>query len=270
MISRKSLIFGLILIAVGLVLILDQLDIIWFDFEDFLRVIFPTALIILGLWLILRKKRPRGDIHVSVVGDDGSTHKASFSGSTHSASFSTSTAPPPPPPPSGAEASASASSSFADADSATDDAPKSESADSQGPRLSQQPEFTNDTGGNKIRYSKSLGDMFVNFDGVNLTNVEISMGVGDLEAKLTGGVLSQGLNRLVVSGFVGDIRVFVPRDMAYQVHCSNTIGDIDLAGRHASGFGNNVEGQSDNYGQADSKLYIAVNSFIGDIRVYEL
>jgi len=120
----------------------------------------------------------------------------------------------------------------------------------------------------RIRYSKGLGDLNIDCHNINLQNIEVSSGLGDVEIKLHGGILADGLNRLIISGFIGDIKILVPKDMAVFVHCSNFIGDIKALGRETSGFGNNFDAQTINYNDAAKKLYIAVNSFIGDIKVF--
>ena len=119
-----------------------------------------------------------------------------------------------------------------------------------------------------VKYSKLLGDLFVDCANINLQNVEISMGIGDVEIKLHGGRLASGLNRMINSGFIGDIRVFIPQDMPFHLHCSNFIGDIDAAGQHTGGLSNTIESQSADYDTAQSKLYIAANNFIGDIKLF--
>jgi lia operon protein LiaF len=122
--------------------------------------------------------------------------------------------------------------------------------------------------GGGLKFSKALGDLLIDCNGQDLKNVEVSFGIGDLEIRLQGGRLASGLNRMVVSGFIGDIRIYIPRDMPYLTHCSCSIGDIDLAGRRTSGFGNCIDSQSEDYDTAEAKLYLAVNNFIGDLRVY--
>lgn len=129
---------------------------------------------------------------------------------------------------------------------------------------SQKPDQDSDTG---FRYSKLLGNMSIDSQGKSLESIEISGGIGDLEMRLTGGILVDGLNRIIISSFIGDSRIYIPRDMEYRVHCSNFIGDIDVGDQRESGFGNNLESCSANYPTADKKLYIAVNTFIGDIKV---
>ena len=124
--------------------------------------------------------------------------------------------------------------------------------------------------GNKLKFSKILGDMYINFSNQPLENIDISCGIGDLEIKTEGGKLSQGLNRIIISGFIGDIRIFIPKTMPNFVQCSNFIGDIDMSGRRSEGFNNNIEHCSDDYNSAESKLFIQVNSFIGDVRIYHV
>jgi lia operon protein LiaF len=135
------------------------------------------------------------------------------------------------------------------------------------PRVSQAPET--DMSG-RLRYSKLLGDMYINLDGRGIESVEVSAGIGDVEIKLHGVQLSEGLNRMVISGFIGDVRVFVPMDQAFCANCSNFIGDIELTDRRTSGFGNNIDFQTDDYPTAERKLYIAAHNFIGDIRVHKV
>jgi len=120
----------------------------------------------------------------------------------------------------------------------------------------------------KTRYSKFIGDMYVDCSGVDLQNIEVSSFIGDVEIKLHGGQLAQGLNRMIVSGFIGDVRILVPDGMAVFTQSSNFIGDIEMMGRRSSGFGNSLGAQTRNYSEAESKLYVASNHFIGDVRVY--
>ena len=120
----------------------------------------------------------------------------------------------------------------------------------------------------KIKFSKLLGDMVIDLRDQPVQNVEVSMGVGDLEIRLHGAKLQGGLSRMIVSNFLGDIRILVPVGMAVFAHCSNFIGDIEVLGRRSSGFGNNLDAQSGDYAAAETRLYIAANLFIGDIRIY--
>jgi lia operon protein LiaF len=85
-----------------------------------------------------------------------------------------------------------------------------------------------------------------------------------------GGILTNGLNRLIVSGFLGDIRVMVPPDLALMAHVTSTGGDVEVLGRRNSGFGNNLDSQTVNYQTADKKLFIAINTFLGDVKIIQV
>jgi lia operon protein LiaF len=137
--------------------------------------------------------------------------------------------------------------------------------DHQANRTSQQPAYA--TMG-KRKYEKFFGDVFIDCNGVELQHMEVSVFTGDVEIKLHGAILAPGLNRMIISGFIGDVRILVPPDMAVFTQASNFIGDSDLMGRRSSGFGSTLDAQTANYGAAERKLYIASNFFIGDIKVY--
>jgi len=243
--NKSTAVIGGFLIFFGLFFLLRSLDLIWFDFGDVIRVMFPLALISAGIWLIGRHKKKtefKAGIHFHETPSAGSVEKPQTESSDPSnlareQAETGGTAEPPPPPP-GSEDSAKRSPAG-------------------------QP-------GGKLRFNKLLGDMFIDCEGYNLNNVEISAGVGDVEIKVSGGKLSRGLNRMIVSGFIGDIRFFLPKDISFFSHCSNFIGDIEVGGKRASGFGNTVEHRTPDYDKAESKLYIAANNFIGDIKIYQV
>jgi hypothetical protein len=208
-----------------------------------MRNLIPFALIALGIFLIVRRKQQHDRMEA------------------HSRHYGSPPGPSPPPSPpfttpsSTAEDPAQAQASFASATTDTGDRQGSSTEDQTA------------TAAGKIRYSKGLGDMTIDCNGMLLHNVEVSSGLGDVELRLHGGQLRPGLNRVVISGFVGDIKVLAPRNMELFAHCSNFIGDIDVLGRRASGFNNNMDAHTPQYNSAEMKVYIAANSLLGDIRI---
>jgi lia operon protein LiaF len=225
--SKSKIIFGLLLVIIGMLILGNNLELFYVSVEDFFRVAAPLGLILLGLWLIVRRHRVegrRGGERVSVHVHTGSSEYTTY---TEDAASGTAQETPEPPP-------------KADA-------------------------TVNGTG--RARYSKTFGDMYITCEGVNLQNMEVSSFIGDIEINLAGGILQPGLNRMVVSGFIGDLRIIVPRDMEVMAHVSVFGGDVDVLGRRVSGFGNNIDGQTPDYQAAEKKLFIAVNTFLGDMKV---
>lgn len=235
--NARKITFGIVLVLIGLLLLARTLGLV--SSGEMGRMIAAFCLIALGIYLILRRRHKEFIIHVQKSGSDSSP------GRTYTWS-----------------SSGSASSFTSDAGSTTTKNERTFGDDKT--KVSEQPESRTD---GDLRYSKLFGDMFIDAAGVGFENIEISAGIGDLELRLKGARLNASLNRIVISGFIGDVRVYVPRDMAYSATCSNFIGDVEIAGKNATGFGNNISTFSTDYDTAPQKLYIAANSFIGDIRV---
>ncbi len=239
---KSKLIWGIILVAVGILLLGETTGL--FSAEDLFGALIPLAFILIGLWLILRRKT-----------QDSAARFAA----------------PPPPPPFYSQQAATPTSYTAEpkveeqTDTKQDDSHSSRNYEQS--RVAHSPK-TDEPG--KFKYSKTFGDMFIDCTGVNLQNVEVSAGFGDTEIRLHGGVLEDGLNRLIISSFIGDIRIVAPTGMAVFAHCSNFVGDVEVMGKRASGFGNSIDSQTVNYQESTKKLYVACNSFIGDIKVYGL
>ncbi len=226
--------FAFIMVIVGVLLLLRA-----FGIDDLFKFIFPVGIIFLGFWLILKKRNQPShlkdnDIHININTDSDSS---SFNTSNTQSSFT----------------------------STQDTGSQQSETFTESPRFSEQPENTG--ADRRIRYSKVLGDMYIDCKNMSLQSMEISAGIGDVEIKVHGGILSDGLNRMVISGFIGDCRIMIPPGMEMFAHCSNFIGDVEVLGKRASGFGNNIDAQTTNYNTAPKRLYIAANNFIGDIRI---
>ncbi|MEW5795609.1 MAG: cell wall-active antibiotics response protein LiaF [Candidatus Zixiibacteriota bacterium] len=236
--SGQKWIAGAILIVLGVLLLCRTTGLLDFTFGEFLGYLFPLFLIGVGLWLLARRR---------------SQEKVDPTTGTAAEQY-----PYPSPPP----APAVHSQDFRRPES---DRTSRGAAPGKSVRVSATPEQGKI---GKVRYDKFIGDLYVDCSGVSLQNVEVSSFIGDVEVKLHGGQLAPGLNRMIISGFVGDVRVLVPEGMALLAQSSSFIGDIEMMGKRSSGFGNSLDAQTADYSDAPSKMYIASNHFIGDVRIY--
>jgi lia operon protein LiaF len=246
--EKRKVIVGLIFVAIGLLLLARSFDLIDFSFGELMRYFWPLVLIAVGSWMVLRRRGPKIDIEYSTK--SGQSRTWSSSGRQSSAKPTTP----------GLDPAQAVPPNFVHAEARQEES-------SSGPRSSESPSFTSE---GRVKYSKFLGDLFVECDGIDLRNVEVSGGVGDIEIRLRGGKLAPGLNRIVVSSMVGDIRITIPRTIAWFAQASNFVGDVEIGENRTDGFGNQLEGQSADYATAQSKVYIAINSTVGDIRVYSV
>jgi len=244
--SKRTLIIGLILISVGVLMLGATLDLYYITPGEIVRFLIPFFFIVGGLALIVKKRRRE---------------------KSNDPMLEVNIAPPPPEKPRTASsqqftrASAQPRPSYASQSRATNQETSRPEQAAQSPNM-QMP--------GKVKYAKQLGDIYVDLSNIAANNVEVSNIIGDTEISAFGAKLDTGLNRLIVSSFVGDIKIQLPKSLAVFVHCSSFVGDIAVAGRASTGFGNAIDWRSDNYDSSETKLYIAVNNFVGDIRINQL
>ena len=250
--NKSTFVIGGLLIFFGLFFLMDSIGVVVIDIGDLISFMVPFGLIGFGVWLIVRKKDEKSKtISVTIHADSSKNYSSATK--PQETEYSEDSGPAPP------EAGQPVSPT----------PPKSPEKPAESLHDESSDNAQSETSG-RIRFSKMFGGMYIDCKGKNLSNIEISTGVGDLELNLNEGILSKGLNRVIISGFIGDIRIFVSKEMSFFSHCSNFIGDIDLGGQRTSGFGNTLEHDDPGYDQAESKLYVAANSFIGNIKVYRI
>ena len=250
--NKNKATFGVILIIIGIILLARSLNIFYISFHSLIPIIF----IFLGIWIILRKRKQERIYNQNIYTktyDDQST----FTNSSDSFQKQQGT---------DHQEKSQSDSQHSFHDSHTEKGYYSSS------NYDQAGAYQKNSNGQigKLKYSKAFGDLFIDFNNIKIQNVAISIGFGDLELRLHGSVLGEGLNRIVISSFIGDIRILAPKDTAIYMLCSNFIGDIDAFGKHSSGFGNRLDTQTPTYNSATKKLFIATSNFIGDIKIYQI
>ncbi|MFC4775643.1 cell wall-active antibiotics response protein LiaF [Paenibacillus sp. GCM10023252] len=114
-----------------------------------------------------------------------------------------------------------------------------------------------------------IGDIYLGHDYWELKPMNISHFIGDTVLDLTKAQISEGETRVIISSFIGDVKVFVPndRDVGVTVTSSSFIGDVKVLDQQDSGLFKNIQVNSPHYYEADKKIKIIVSTFIGDVRV---
>jgi len=179
--SRK-ITFGLVLVVIGFLLLVRSLGIVYFDFDDFVGTLIPLGLIGLGVWLIIRKKREQDRMAEHINSYAHMSGGASYGGSQR-------------------KTAGDSSSQKAAGGQSSQHSYSFEGKTAQGPSVSRD---------GFQQYKKAIGDLHVDLSGVNMRNVEVSGFAGDIDVITSRGELSEGLNRLIISEFLGDVKVFVP------------------------------------------------------------
>lgn len=114
-----------------------------------------------------------------------------------------------------------------------------------------------------------IGDLHLGRDYWELKPMNINHFIGDTVIDLTKAQIPFGETKLTISAFIGDVKVLVPNesDLSFRVNSSSFLGDIRVFDRHAGGFLRSLNEQLPDYADADRKINLQCNLFIGDIQV---
>ncbi|WIV20488.1 cell wall-active antibiotics response protein LiaF [Paenibacillus polygoni] len=121
----------------------------------------------------------------------------------------------------------------------------------------------------KINKSTFIGDIRLGDDYYELKPTNISQFIGDTVIDLTKAQIPYGETRIHISSFIGDIKVFAPRDMeiGIMVNSNSFIGDMDVLSNSKQGFMSNAVAETPGYREAGKKVRIIISVFIGDVKV---
>jgi lia operon protein LiaF len=122
---------------------------------------------------------------------------------------------------------------------------------------------------NTSNRSSFIGDVHLGQDYWELTPMNISHFIGDTVIDLTKASIPTGETRLNVSAFIGDVKLFVPNDfdVEVRVQASSFMGEMNVLDRRESGMMRSISTQSPHYMDAGKKIHLVVSMFIGDIVV---
>ena len=111
-----------------------------------------------------------------------------------------------------------------------------------------------------------LGD--IRRDGAwKVANEEIGIGVGDVKLDFTQADIPVGETRIRVSGFVGDVDMWVPANIGVAVTSNGFVVDAKIFGQKQGQLLTPLHFTSDNYVGAERKILLETNFFVGDITV---
>lgn len=100
-----------------------------------------------------------------------------------------------------------------------------------------------------------------------VANEELWLGVADVDLDLTQAVIPPGETVIRIYGFVGDVKVYAPRDAGISVRASGFVLDTELFGHDYEGILNPIEAASEGYAQAERRVRIEMSCFVADLKV---
>ncbi|MEF3352064.1 cell wall-active antibiotics response protein LiaF [Paenibacillus sp. GYB006] len=248
----KSYIGGLILLVLGAHFLSNNLGYSYFSFRDLFRYAVPMALIGGGLYVLLSPRR-RDRKHDQRTKEDEE--------------YKVPPAPPVEPSPLYSDFDKQFEQKFGSTVK-DDDNKKYEQARQQNHYGNNNYKDVNFHDA-KINKSTFIGDIRLGDDYYELKPTNISQFIGDTVIDLTKAQIPYGETRIHISSFIGDIKVFAPRDMeiGIMVNSNSFIGDMDVLSNSKQGFMSNAVAETPGYREAGKKVRIIISVFIGDVKV---
>jgi hypothetical protein len=93
--------------------------------------------------------------------------------------------------------------------------------------------------------------------------------VGDVDLDLRGADWSQPEIVYRVSGFVGDVNLWLPEDAGVSLASQALVSDVDFLGRSTDYFLRPARLTSDGFQEASRKVRVEASFFVSDINVYQ-
>jgi lia operon protein LiaF len=126
--------------------------------------------------------------------------------------------------------------------------------------------------GNVQHKSGFIGDVVLGRDYWDLQPLAISHFIGDTLIDLTKATIPYGETKIVVSTFIGDVKMLVPADLDVEVAvtASSFVGDMHVLDRHESGMFRNLQTETPYYRESERKIKLVVSAFIGDVFVQKV
>ena len=96
---------------------------------------------------------------------------------------------------------------------------------------------------------------------------EIWWFVGDTRLDFSEAVFPGGESIIKIFGFVNEVKILIPEDVGMKMASSAFLNDYHGIDRQEERFFGVVDYQTENYGSAEKKVTIQINSFVGNVHV---
>jgi len=122
----------------------------------------------------------------------------------------------------------------------------------------------------KVYKSSIIGDLTMGKEISDIDELHLWHGIGDIDIDLSKAILSDGEIQISVAGWIGDVDIFVPKELPVQIITSVSIGESQIFDQLEGGLKKNSYYKSFGYDEAYRKVLIKIDLKIGDVRIKEV
>lgn len=115
-----------------------------------------------------------------------------------------------------------------------------------------------------------IGDHSFNEDNWKVEPMNLWNGVGDYKFDFTRAFIPDLDTPITVRGWVGDVKMLVPKHVPFRIDAKVKTGDIRVAGHKADGMHRSLQFETEDYSSATRRLTINIDLGVGSIRVEQV
>lgn len=122
----------------------------------------------------------------------------------------------------------------------------------------------------RVYKSSIIGDLTMGKEISDIDELHLWNGIGDIDIDLSKAILSEGETQISISGWIGDVDIYVPKELPVLIITNVRIGESQIFDQFEGGLKKNSCYKSIGYDEAYRKLLIKIDLKIGDVRIKEV
>ncbi|TFB22082.1 hypothetical protein E3U55_07205 [Filobacillus milosensis] len=115
-----------------------------------------------------------------------------------------------------------------------------------------------------------ISDLNFSADNWKVKDMDIWTGIGDLNFDFSKGYIPNQETKIRLRGYIADIQMKLPENVAYRIYANINLGEVTIFDEERSGFGSSISYESENYETATKKIEFHLDYKIGDIKIHSV
>ncbi|MBD3234808.1 MAG: hypothetical protein GF315_13870 [candidate division Zixibacteria bacterium] len=120
--------------------------------------------------------------------------------------------------------------------------------------------------GDGANTERVFGDIHLDKSAVQSGVNRYSSFIGDIHLRISESELGEGEHEIRINTFIGDAKIYLPKDAQFSCKHTAAIGDLKSEGMELVTAGNGKFSTKE-FNSASSKLFIRFSAFIGDLKI---
>ncbi|ARI78095.1 cell wall-active antibiotics response protein LiaF [Halobacillus mangrovi] len=113
----------------------------------------------------------------------------------------------------------------------------------------------------------AIGSQEFKKDNWKVEPMDLWNGIGDYKFDFTRAFIPDGDTPIHVRGWIGDVKMVIPKNVPFRVEASIKTGDIQVNNQNASGFKRELVYETEDYHTATRRLSLYIDFRVGSIKV---